>query len=365
LLLGKELSVSAINSESNANCWLLTVDCLPKTVNLFFDDPNPTPDISFMPMSTTLSKTLDRIERIYHQPLPDLLFEAQRIHREHHDPQTVQLCTLCNIKTGLCPEDCAYCSQSVHNQTELKPEPLMEVEQVISQAKAAKATGATRFCMGAAWREVKDGPQFERVLNMVRQVAALDMEVCCTLGMLKPHQARQLKEAGLTAYNHNLDTSPDYYGQIITTRTYQDRLNTIRAVGDAGISVCCGGILGLGESVQDRLEFLEALVQLNPVPESIPINCLVPVAGTPLEEAPPVDSIALVRLIATTRILFPKAMVRLSAGRVRMSEELQALCLVAGANSIFTGPVLLTTPNPESSQDEQLLKRLGMVPKAL
>jgi biotin synthase len=316
-------------------------------------------------MSTTLAKTLDRIAQIYHQPLPDLLFEAQRIHREHHDPHAVQLCTLCNIKTGLCPEDCAYCSQSVHNQTELEPQPLMDVDQVISQAKAARATGATRFCMGAAWREVKDGPQFERVLNMVRQVAALDMEVCCTLGMLKPHQARQLKEAGLTAYNHNLDTSPDYYGQVITTRTYQDRLDTIRAVGDAGISVCCGGILGMGESVQDRLEFLEALCQLNPVPESIPINCLVPVAGTPLEDASPVDAIALVRLIATTRILFPEAMVRLSAGRVKMSEELQALCLVAGANSIFTGSVLLTTPNPETSQDEQLLKRLGMVPKAL
>ncbi|MGA7937557.1 MAG: biotin synthase BioB [Kovacikia sp.] len=316
-------------------------------------------------MPTTLAITLDRIAQIYHQPLPDLLFEAQRVHREHHDPHAVQLCTLCNIKTGLCPEDCGYCSQSVHNQTDLEPQSLMNTDEVISQAKAAKANGSTRFCMGAAWREVKDGSQFERVLGMVRQVAALDMEVCCTLGMLKPHQAQQLKAAGLTAYNHNLDTSPDYYGQIITTRTYQDRLDTIRAVGEAGISVCCGGILGMGESVQDRLELLEALSQLRPVPESIPINCLVPVEGTRLQDTPPVDPIALVRMVATTRILFPKAMVRLSAGRMEMSEELQALCFVAGANSIFTGPVLLTTPNPDHSQDEQLLQRLGMEPKPL
>lgn len=316
-------------------------------------------------MSTTLTKTLDRISQIYHQPLPDLLFEAQRVHREHHDPHQVQLCTLCNIKTGACPEDCAYCSQSVHNSTDLKPQPLMEMEEVLAQAKAAKASGATRFCMGAAWREVKDGPQFERVLEMVRQVAALEMEVCCTLGMLKPHQAQQLKEAGLTAYNHNLDTSPEYYEQIITTRTYRDRLETIRVVSAAGISVCCGGILGMGESVPDRLALLEALSELDPAPESIPINCLMPVSGTPLQDAAPVDPIELVRMIATTRILFPQAVVRLSAGRVRMSDELQTLCLMAGANSIFTGPVLLTTPNPETSRDEQLLERLGMMPKTL
>jgi biotin synthase len=316
-------------------------------------------------MTIALSKTLDRITQIYHQPLPDLLFEAQRIHRDHHDAHAVQLCTLCNIKTGLCPENCAYCSQSVHNQTELEPQPLMDVDDVVSQARIAKANGATRFCMGAAWRELKDGPQFERVLEMVRQVAELNIEVCCTLGMLKPHQAQRLKEAGLTAYNHNLDTSPSYYQEIISTRTYQDRLETIRAVSAAGISVCCGGILGMGESVQDRLELLETLYGLDPVPESIPINCLVPVAGTPLQDAPPVDSIDLVRMVATTRILFPSAIVRLSAGRMQMSEELQALCLIAGANSIFTGPVLLTTPNPDSSQDEKLLKRLGMVPKQL
>jgi biotin synthase len=317
-----------------------------------------------LPQMHSAQETLhERIDRLYHQPLPDLLFQAQQVHREHHNPNAVQLCTLCNIKTGLCPEDCAYCSQSVHNKTELEPQPLADIETVMAEAKAAKAHGSTRFCMGAAWREVKDGAQFERVLEMVRQVATLELEVCCTLGMLKPHQAQRLKEAGLTAYNHNLDTSPDYYGQIITTRTYQDRLETIQAVSAAGISVCCGGILGMGESVSDRLALLAALAELDPVPESIPINCLVPVAGTPLKDTPPVDSIELVRMVATTRILFPQAIVRLSAGRLQMSDELQALCLLAGANSIFTGPVLLTTPNPETTQDEQLLQRLGMVPK--
>ncbi|QZZ21733.1 biotin synthase BioB [Leptothermofonsia sichuanensis E412] len=315
-------------------------------------------------MAKTLTRTIERIAQIYHQPLPDLLFEAQRVHREHHDPHAVQLCTLCSIKTGACPEDCAYCSQSVHNPTDLTPRPLMDLEQVVAQARAAKASGATRFCMGAAWREVKDGPQFERVLDMVRQVAALDMEVCCTLGMLSLEQAQRLKQAGLTAYNHNLDTSPDYYGKIITTRTYQDRLETIRVVSEAGISVCCGGILGMGESVQDRLELLEALSGLDPAPESIPINCLVPVAGTPLQDAPPVEPIELVRMVATTRILFPRAMVRLSAGRLQMRDELQALCFMAGANSIFTGPILLTTPNPDSSEDNRLLQRLGMQPQA-
>lgn len=324
-------------------------------------------------MSTTLSQPVEstaeslpeRIARIYHQPFPDLLFAAQQAHRSQHNPHAVQLCTLCNIKAGACPEDCGYCAQSVHNQTDLQPAPLMQLETVLAEATAAKATGATRFCMGAAWREVRDGAQFDQVLDMVRQVAALDLEVCCTLGMLKPHQAQQLKAAGLTAYNHNLDTSPSYYGQVITTRTYRDRLETIQAVSAAGISVCCGGILGMGESVQDRLDLLVALSQLSPAPESIPINCLVPVPGTPLENASPIDPIELVRLIATTRILFPTAMVRLSAGRLEMSDELQALCLLAGANSIFTGSKLLTTPNPEPSHDEQLLHKLGMIPKPL
>jgi len=241
----------------------------------------------------------------------------------------------------------------------------MSVETVVAEAKIAKANGSTRFCMGAAWREVRDNTQFERVLEMVRQVAALDLEVCCTLGMLKPHQALRLKQAGLTAYNHNLDTSPRYYGEIITTRSYQDRLETIRAVSAAGISVCCGGILGMGESVQNRLELLEVLCGLETAPESIPINCLVPVTGTPLQDTPPVDPIELVRLVATTRILFPQAMVRLSAGRLEMSQELQILCFLAGANSIFAGARLLTTPNPEPSQDETMLNRLGMLPKPL
>lgn len=309
--------------------------------------------------------SIDRITQIYHQPLPDLLFEAQTVHRSHHDPRAIQLCTLGNIKTGACPEDCGYCSQSVHHQTDLQPEPLMDIQAVVTEAKMAKAAGSTRFCMGAAWREVRDGAPFDRVLEMVRQVAALELEVCCTLGMLKPHQAKQLKEAGLTAYNHNLDTSPSYYSKVITTRTYHDRLETIKTVSEAGISVCCGGILGMGESVNDRLEFLEALCGLNPVPESIPINCLIPIPGTPLENSPPVDPIDLVRVIATTRILFPNSMVRLTAGRTQMSDELQTLCFMAGANSIFTGSVLLTAPNPERSHDEALLDRLGMVAKPL
>jgi biotin synthase len=309
------------------------------------------------------TSTIDRIREIYIQPLPDLMFEAQRVHREHHDPRTIQLCTLGNIKSGACPEDCGYCSQSVHNSSGLKPEPLMQHGEVLEEAQAAKAAGSTRFCMGAAWREVKDGAQFDRVLDMVRDVAALDLEVCCTLGMLQPHQALKLKAAGLTAYNHNLDTSPTYYEQVITTRTYQDRLDTIKAVSDAGISVCCGGIIGMGESQTDRLEFLEALMKLEPTPESIPINTLIPIPGTPLEHAPPVDPLEIVRMVAATRILFPTAIVRLTAGRSAMSDELQAMCFVAGANSIFTGPVLLTAPNPTRSQDAELLDRMGMVPK--
>jgi biotin synthase len=316
-------------------------------------------------MSTTCLSAIDQIAQIYDQPLPDLLFTAQQTHRQHHDPRAVQFCTLSSIKTGGCPEDCGYCAQSGHHDTGLKPSPLLEVTAVLAEAQAAKAGGSTRFCMGAAWREVRDGAQFDRVLEIVRQVAALDLEVCCTLGMLQPHQAQQLKAAGLTAYNHNLDTSPSHYENIVTTRTYRDRLETIKAVSAAGISVCCGGIVGLGESVQDRLELLQALSELDPAPESIPINCLVPVTGTPLQNAPPVDPIDLVRLIATTRILFPHAMVRLSAGRLEMSDELQALCFLAGANSIFTGAKLLTTPNPQRSQDEALLDRLGMVAKPL
>jgi biotin synthase len=316
-----------------------------------------------MPVAAAVS--IAEIRQIYDQPLPDLMFEAQRIHRLHHDPKAVQLCTLGNIKMGGCAEDCGYCSQSAHHDTEVAPEPLMQVEAVLDEARAAKAAGATRFCMGAAWREVRDGAQFDRILDMVREVAAMDMEVCCTLGMLKPHQAEQLKQAGLTAYNHNLDTSPSHYEKIISTRTYQDRLDTLQAVGQAGISVCCGGILGLGESVNDRLEMLQVLTSLETPPESIPINKLIPVEGTPLEGAAAVDPLEIVRMIATTRILFPQSMVRLSAGRTSMSEELQAMCFLAGANSIFTGDILLTAANPSRSQDQQLLDKLGMIAKPL
>ncbi|MFM2430102.1 MAG: hypothetical protein RLZZ511_1315 [Cyanobacteriota bacterium] len=317
------------------------------------------------PQTAPTGVSLEQIRSIYAQPLPDLMFEAQSVHRAHHDPKAVQLCTLGNIKMGGCAEDCGYCSQSAHHEAAIQPEPLMQVDAVMAEARAAKAAGATRFCMGAAWREVRDGAQFDRVLDMVREVASLDMEVCCTLGMLKPHQAQQLKEAGLTAYNHNLDTSPSYYDKVISTRTYADRLNTIQAVSEAGISVCCGGILGLGESEVDRLEMLQVLTTLATTPESIPINRLIPMEGTPLADAPAVDPLEIVRMIATTRILFPQAMVRLSAGRTEMSDELQAMCFLAGANSIFTGDVLLTAANPSRSHDAQLLDKLGMIAKPL
>lgn len=317
------------------------------------------------PQTAPTGVSLEQIRSIYTQPLPDLMFEAQSVHRAHHDPKAVQLCTLGNIKMGGCAEDCGYCSQSAHHEAAIQPEPLMQVDAVMAEARAAKAAGATRFCMGAAWREVRDGAQFDRVLDMVREVASLDMEVCCTLGMLKPHQAQLLKEAGLTAYNHNLDTSPSYYDKVISTRTYADRLNTIQAVSEAGISVCCGGILGLGESEVDRLEMLQVLTTLETTPESIPINRLIPMEGTPLADAPAVDPLEIVRMIATTRILFPQAMVRLSAGRTEMSDELQAMCFLAGANSIFTGDVLLTAANPSRSHDAQLLDKLGMIAKPL
>jgi biotin synthase len=313
----------------------------------------------------TVGVSFDQIHQIYAQPLPDLMFEAQSVHRSHHDPKAVQLCTLGNIKMGGCAEDCGYCSQSAHHDAAVTPAPLMQLDTVLAEAQAAKTSGATRFCMGAAWREVRDGAQFDRVLEMVREVASLDMEVCCTLGMLKPHQAVQLKAAGLTAYNHNLDTSPGYYDKVISTRTYADRLATIAAVSEAGISVCCGGIVGLGETERDRLEMLQVLTELNPQPESIPINRLMPIAGTPLENAPEVDPLEIVRMIATTRILFPQAMVRLSAGRTEMSDELQAMCFLAGANSIFTGDVLLTAANPSRSHDAALLQKLGMIAKPL
>jgi biotin synthase len=305
-------------------------------------------------------KTLAELRSVYDLPLPDLLFRAMLVHRAHHDPADVQRCALLSIKTGGCPEDCGYCAQSARYRTGVKSEPLLTVDEVRERATRAKELGATRFCMGAAWREVKDGPQFESVLEMVRLVRGLGMEACVTLGMLTDEQAHRLAEAGLTAYNHNLDTSRRHYANVITTRTYDDRLDTLRAVQRAGISVCCGGILGMEETEDDRLMLLAELAALDPPPESIPINCLMPMPGTPLEGAAPVDSIELVRLIATARIAFPAARVRLSAGRDRMSRELQVLCLLAGANSIFFGEKLLTAPNPSATDDAELFRAMGL-----
>ena len=300
------------------------------------------------------------LKAIYTLPLPDLIFRAGQVHRAHHDIQDIQRCALLSIKTGGCPEDCGYCSQSSRYQTGVTKEPLLSLEEVAERAAQAKRLGATRFCMGAAWRGPHDGPQFDRVLDMIRVVRGLGMEACVTLGMLTDDQARRLHDAGLTAYNHNLDTSRRHYPSIVSTHTYDDRLQTIRAVQRAGISVCCGGILGMGETEEDRLELLAELADLNPPPESIPINCLVPIAGTPLADSPPVDSLQLVRLIATTRIAFPQARVRLSAGRTQTSRELQVLCFLAGANSIFFGEKLLTTPNPDASEDAALFRAMGL-----
>jgi biotin synthase len=304
--------------------------------------------------------TLAELNAVYRQPLLNLLFQAQQVHREHHDADDIQRCALLSIKTGGCPEDCAYCAQSARYNTGVESAPLLTVTEVGTRARLAKELGATRFCMGTAWRSVRDGDAFESVLEMVRAVRELDMEACVTLGMLTDEQAVRLKEAGLTAYNHNLDTSRRHYPNIVSTRTYDDRLNTIRAVQRAGISVCCGGILGMGENEDDRLMLLAELLALDPAPESIPINCLVPIANTPLESSPPVDSVELVRLIATTRIFFPLARVRLSAGRDQMSRELEVLCFMAGANSVFFGEKLLTAPNPSASEDADLFRTLGV-----
>jgi len=306
-------------------------------------------------------KTVAELRAVHDLPLPDLVLRAAEVHRRHHDYSDIQRCALLSIKTGGCSEDCGYCAQSARFQTGVPALPLMTVGEVKDRARRAKELGATRFCMGAAWRGVKDGPAFDQVLDMVRAVRELDMEACATLGMLNDDQARRLREAGLTAYNHNLDTSRRHYGNIITTRSYDDRLQTLGAVQRAGIAVCCGGILGLGETEEDRLALLAELSGLEPPPESIPINTLVPIAGTPLEHSPPVDSIQLVRLIATARISFPQARVRLSAGRDRMSRELQVLCFLAGANSIFFGEKLLTAPNPAAEEDAALFRAMGLV----
>ena len=310
------------------------------------------------------TRDLATIRGIYELPLPELIFRAQEIHRAHHDPAAVQLCTLQSIKTGRCPEDCKYCPQSAHYDTGLEVESLLDATEIVDAARTARDNGASRFCMGAAWREVRDGLQFESVLEAVRGVSALGLEVCCTLGMLTQTQASRLKEAGCSVYNHNLDTSREFYPEIISTRTYDDRLATLASVRAAGLQVCSGGILGLGESVEDRLALLHELASLDPQPDSVPINALVPVSGTPLAHNETVDPFEFVRIIATARIVMPRAMVRLSAGRTLMSAELQALCFLAGANSIFLGSKLLTTPNPERSADLGLLSRLGLRPLA-
>jgi biotin synthase len=306
--------------------------------------------------------SLAEIRAIHDLPLPELLFRAQSVHRQHHAADEVQLCTLLSVKTGGCPEDCAYCPQSAHYDSPVGAERSLAVDEVLAAATRAREAGATRFCMGAAWREAKDGPAFDAVVEMVRGVRALGLEACCTLGMLTDAQAERLAEAGLTAYNHNLDTSRGHYGAIISTRSYDDRLATIARVRRAGITVCSGGIIGMGESIDDRCEMLRTLAALDPPPESVPVNALVPSEGTPLASLPPVDPLELVRMIATARVLMPRARVRLSAGRLQLSREAQLLCFFAGANSIFYGEKLLTTGNPEVEADQALLAAAGLRP---
>ncbi|MEM1058618.1 MAG: biotin synthase BioB [Verrucomicrobiota bacterium] len=305
---------------------------------------------------------LEKLESVYHQRLFDLIAEGRRVFREHWPEHEVQLCTLLSIKTGGCSEDCGYCAQSARYNTGLNRERLLEKETILEAAHRAKENGSTRFCMGAAWKGVREGEKkFEQVLDTIREVSQLDLEVCVTLGDLSDEAARQLRDAGVTAYNHNIDTSPEYYDQVVTTHSYEDRLRTIRSAQDAGMAVCCGGILGMGETEADRLRMLQVLTGFDPAPESIPINLLVPIEGTPMMgKAQPVEVFQLVRLIATTRIFFPKAKVRLSAGRESLSREAQALCFFAGANSIFYGEKLLTTSNPQAQADLKLLEELDL-----
>jgi biotin synthase len=304
---------------------------------------------------------LEELHPLYHQPFFDLISQSRAVHLKHWTGEAVQRCSLLSIKTGGCSEDCAYCAQSSHYSTGIQREELLSVETIAVAAKRARALGATRFCMGAAWRGVRNGSaKFERVLEIVREVSQLGMEVCVTLGEIGPAEARKLKAAGVTAYNHNIDTSPEFYPEIVSTHTFQDRLSTIAAVQESGMSVCCGGIIGMGESENDRLCMLEVLSNFDPPPESVPINCLMAMPGTPLADQPPVDILELVRLIAVTRIALPKARVRLAAGRTRISREGQALCFFAGANSIFFGDKLLTAKNPAADVDVELLRELGL-----
>jgi len=308
--------------------------------------------------------TKEEILEIYNKPLMELLYDAATIHRKHHDPNQVQVSTLLSIKTGGCPEDCGYCPQAARYHTDIEGNDLMTVQHVKAQALRAKASGSSRVCMGAAWRNVKDGEEFDRVLEMVRTINKLEMEVCCTLGMLTENQAKRLAEAGLYAYNHNLDTSEDYYKDVISTRAFEDRLETIDNVRKTNVTVCSGGIIGMGESVEDRAGMLVALATLDPQPESVPINALVAVEGTPMEDMEPVSIWEMIRMVATTRIVMPMTQVRLSAGRTEMSREGQAMCFFAGANSIFAGDKLLTTPNPDVNEDMEMFRQLGLQPQA-
>lgn len=307
--------------------------------------------------------TREEISEIYNMPVLELVYKAATVHREFHETGEVQVCTLLSVKTGGCPEDCSYCPQAARYHTDVKVQKLMEVDEVLNKAAEAKDAGSTRFCMGAAWREVRDNRDFDKVIDMVKGVNNMGLEVCCTLGMLTPEQAVKLKEAGLYAYNHNLDTSEEFYGDIISTRTYDDRLETLANVRQAKISVCSGGIIGMGEKETDRIGMLHTLSTLPEHPESVPVNALVPVEGTPLEHQPKVSVWEMLRMIATARIIMPKAMVRLSAGRVRMTMEEQALCFLAGANSIFAGDKLLTTPNPGIVEDKEMFQILQLKPR--
>ncbi len=307
--------------------------------------------------------TQEELLALYNKPLLELVFEAATVHRLHHNPREIQMSSLLSIKTGGCAEDCGYCPQAARYSTDVEAEKLMTVESVLSQAKIAKENGSSRLCMGAAWREVRDNKDFDNVIEMVQGVNDLDMEVCCTLGMLNEKQAVRLKKAGLFAYNHNLDTSADYYDDVISTREYEDRLNTIGNARKAGISVCSGGIIGMGEAIEDRVGLLMSYMKMDTPPESIPINALVAVEGTPMADQKPIEQWEMIRMVATTRIAFPKSVVRLSAGRTKMTMEGQALCFMAGASSIFAGDKLLTTPNPEFNEDKEMFKILGLVTK--